>query len=75
MFAGAAVMLIPRLFTARLAADYLGVSERSFERLWRSGRLPQPHRLGRRLLWDRKLLDGFVDELSGLIQAKQDDDW
>ena len=41
-----------------------------FEQRWRRGWLPAPHRIGRRLLWDIKLLDLFVDELSGLPTAE-----
>lgn len=56
----------PRLLSAPLAAAFLGVSPRTFEKLWRTGSFPHPHRIGRRLLWDRKLLDQFVDVLSGV---------
>jgi len=48
------------------AAAFLGISPRMFEKLWRSERLPQPHRLGRRLLWDVKLLERYADTLSGI---------
>ncbi|WP_443030657.1 helix-turn-helix transcriptional regulator [Sphingomonas sp. RT2P30] len=57
---------IVRLLGQAIAAAYLGVSERTFEQQWRSGALPEPHRIGRRLLWDRKLLDRWVDDLSGI---------
>lgn len=57
---------VPRLLGAPLAAAYLGISERTFERMWRSDRLPAPHRIGTRLLWDRLLLDQYVDVLSDL---------
>lgn len=57
---------IARLFDEATAAAYLGLSERGFEGLWRCGSLPQPHRVGRRLLWDRKMLDIWADDLSGL---------
>ncbi len=55
-----------RLFDATTAAAYLGMSARTFDKHWRAGKLPAPHRIGRRLLWDRRLLDDFVDQLSGL---------
>ena len=60
----------PRLLAAPSAAAYLGMSARTFDKHWRSGKLPQPHRVGRRLLWDRELLNHFVDELSGLPKEK-----
>jgi excisionase family DNA binding protein len=67
---------IPRLLSAELAAAYLSISPRGFEKLWRTGHLPAPHRLGRRVLWDRKLLDEFVDVLSKLhLPANEMDDW
>ena len=57
---------VPRLLSSKTAAIYMGISPRAFETLWRSGRLPTPIRLGRRVLWDRKVLDLFVDQLSGV---------
>jgi excisionase family DNA binding protein len=65
---------VPRLLSIDLAAAYLSISPRALEKLWRTGRLPAPHRLGRRVLWDRKLLDGFVDVLSKLDSAPDDAD-
>jgi predicted DNA-binding transcriptional regulator AlpA len=66
----------PRLLSAELAAAYLSISPRGFEKLWRTGHLPAPHRLGRRVLWDRKLLDQFVDILSSLhIPPDEIDEW
>lgn len=47
------------------AAAFLGLSPRTFEKLWRGYLLPQPYRIGRRLLWDIKVLEGYVDALSG----------
>lgn len=57
-----------RLLGQRTAATYLGIGERTFEKQWRAGDMPQPHRIGRRILWDRKLLDRWADEVSGLEQ-------
>jgi predicted DNA-binding transcriptional regulator AlpA len=54
-----------------MAAAYLGISERTFEKQWRAESLPQPIRFGRRLLWDRKRLDQWADEVSG-IHAVED---
>ena len=66
---------VPRLLNVATAAAYLGLSSRGFEQQWRAGKLPAPHRLGRRLLWDRKLLDSHVDKLSGITKATIDEDW
>lgn len=68
---------VPRLLGVRLAAAYLGLSERGFDMRWRNRTLPQPHRIGRRLLWDRKLLDMYVDALSEIDgeQVSNNDGW
>jgi len=57
---------VPRLLSAPMAAAYLSIGMRTFEHRWRAHLLPAPHRIGRRLLWDRKMLDAFVDALSEL---------
>ena len=56
---------VPRLLGMPHAAAFLGISARTFEKLWRSSQLPEPYRLGRRLLWDIKVLEGYVDRLGG----------
>jgi hypothetical protein len=57
----------PRLLDEDTAAAYLGISKTRFRARWKEKReLPQPHRDGRRLLWDRRLLDRYVDALSGI---------
>ncbi len=56
----------PRLFDQATAAAYLGLSDRAFEIGWRSRDLPEPVRIGRRNVWDRKLLDEWADAISGL---------
>lgn len=56
---------VPRLLGLDYAATYLGVSVRTFEKLWKDGQIPEPQRIGRRLLWDRRMLDRHVDEISG----------
>ncbi len=55
----------PRLFDQATAAAYLGLSERTFEAQWRSYKIPYPHKIGRRLLWDRRILDAWADTLPG----------
>jgi predicted DNA-binding transcriptional regulator AlpA len=57
------------------AAAFLGISPRSFEKLWRARTLPQPYRFGRRLLWDIRVLESYVDALGGFTEEKSDADW
>jgi predicted DNA-binding transcriptional regulator AlpA len=52
-----------RLFGARDAAHYLGISETWFLELVDEKTLPQPRRLGRRKLWDVVDLDAAADAL------------
>lgn len=54
----------PRLLGSDMAAAYLGISERMFDQVRTLANFPQPIKLGRRTLWDRKALDVFVDRLS-----------
>ena len=57
----------PRLLDEPTAAAYLGIGKTGFRMRWKDRKeLPQPHRIGERLLWDRKLLDRYVDALSGI---------
>jgi predicted DNA-binding transcriptional regulator AlpA len=52
-----------RLFGARDAAHYLGISVSFFRALVADGSLPRPKRLGGRLLWDVLDLDCAADSL------------
>lgn len=61
----------PRFFDQPTAAAYLGISERLFENHWRAFNLPQPRKIGRRCLWDRKLLDMWADDVSGISGSKE----
>ena len=54
----------PRLLNQLNAAGFLGISERAFETRWRNSTFPTPIKIGRRLLWDRKILERCADELS-----------
>lgn len=55
----------PRLLSEDEAAAYLGVGKTRFREKWQARVWPQPIREGRRVLWDRKALDSFVDVLAG----------
>lgn len=50
----------PLLVRAETAAAMLGISTRTFERLWSHGRLPEPLRLGRARVWSVADLEHFV---------------
>jgi len=56
----------PRLLDEQTAAAYLGIGKTKFRARWQRRELPQPHKDGGRLLWDRRLLDRYVDRLSGI---------
>lgn len=51
------------------AAVYVGVGVDLFDTLVKNGGLPQPVRLGSRLVWDRRRLDAAFDKLQGLSPA------
>ncbi|WP_447752042.1 helix-turn-helix transcriptional regulator [Sphingopyxis fribergensis] len=55
---------VPRLLGSEMAAAYLGISERTLDHVRHREGFPKPLRLGRRILWDRKALDEFVDSLA-----------
>lgn len=38
------------------------VCRRHITNLWKSGRIPQPVRLGGRLLWPRKAIEKWIDD-------------
>lgn len=59
----------PRFFDQPTAAAYLGISERLFEQQWRAFKMPHPRKIGRRSVWDRKILDHWADVISGLATA------
>lgn len=62
---------VPRLLGNAMAAAYLGVSERMLDGFRAREDFPEPVRLGRGILWDRKALDAFADSLSN----KDHDPW
>lgn len=55
--------LPPRLLTRELAAAYLSVGTYVFDGMVSDGRMPQPKRVGNRLLWDRLAIDRAVESL------------
>ncbi|AWJ86303.1 hypothetical protein TSH58p_22545 (plasmid) [Azospirillum sp. TSH58] len=67
----------PRMLSREQAAAYLGVSDRMFDQEVAAGIWPRgiPRGTGKRLTWDRHLIDRFADALSGLDEggAYEDD--
>lgn len=55
--------LPPRGLSRQQAAEYVGVSPSHFDKLIRDRLMPPPKRLGGRVIWDRKQLDGALDAL------------
>jgi predicted DNA-binding transcriptional regulator AlpA len=55
----------PRLMRAPMAAAYLSISLSMFFAEVKARRLPQPKRIGRCVLWDRRELDLAADLLPG----------
>jgi predicted DNA-binding transcriptional regulator AlpA len=53
-----------RGLTAKEAAEFCGVAEPTFRKYVHEGKYPRPTLPGKR--WDRRLLDKWMDEKSGL---------
>jgi hypothetical protein len=58
----------PRLMPLSLACAYFGVCPNTFRRLD-----IEPRRIGRRVLWDRRDLDRYVDQMTGEPLDPRDD--
>jgi excisionase family DNA binding protein len=77
----AAVRPWPRRLSEDEAAAYLGISKTTLRDGYQAkpARYPKPERDGRRILWDKAMLDRFVDERSGIVapsaQADGDKSW
>jgi predicted DNA-binding transcriptional regulator AlpA len=50
----------PLVFTSLELSEVLGISPKHLSTLVAEGRVPQPSRLGRRLLWSRTLIEQWV---------------
>ena len=57
------VSLPPRGLSRVQAAEYVGVSPSTFDKLIYDGIMPAPKKMRCRLLWDRKRLDECFDAL------------
>lgn len=56
---------LPRRMDATSAAFYCGLSATTFRARVATGSLPQAHKVGARVLWDRVELDRALDAESG----------
>ena len=53
-----------RMFCVEDLAHYIGLAPQTIKNQLYAGRFPiPPTRLGRKLLWDKKLVDKFLDNL------------
>lgn len=57
----------PRCLSREQAAAYVGVSPGTFDKEVAAGLWPPGQVRGRRVLWDRRLIDRAQDERSGLM--------
>ncbi|WCS23742.1 XRE family transcriptional regulator [Methylobacterium sp. NMS14P] len=57
------------------AGRYVGVSMPTFDMLVSEGQIPQPFRVGRRVIWDLRKLDAAFDVLSGPEEGPGWEDW
>jgi predicted DNA-binding transcriptional regulator AlpA len=57
--------LPPRGLNRDAAAQYIGIGVGMFDQMVKSGRMPQPIRIGGRKVWDRYAIDDAFDALSG----------
>ncbi len=56
--------ITPRGLDRVAAAQYVGTSPTTFDRMVHDGRLPQPRRVSlKRFVWDRRELDNAFDQL------------
>lgn len=60
----------PRLLGKREVATYLGISLSTVIRWHKSGELPAPIRLGKRILWDRHQLDLMIDAIRDRLSKR-----
>jgi hypothetical protein len=64
---------LPGGLSRQVAAEYIGVGTTLFDAMVRDGRMPQPFRVGARVIWDRHKLDAAFDALSD--QDEDDNPW
>lgn len=60
----------PRLLGKREVAVYLGISLSTVIRWHKSGELPAPIKLGKRILWDRHQLDLMIEAIRDRLSKR-----
>lgn len=63
---------VPRGLSRSLAAFYIGVGTTLFDQLVADGRMPKPKRVGGRVVWDRRAVDEFFDQLPDDASTEND---
>jgi hypothetical protein len=63
---------LPRGMHRLDAAFHIGVSPATFDEMVKDGRMPQPKRVGKRTIWDRRQLDVSFKDLPDKNDAN---DW
>ena len=66
--------IMPRGLSRTEAATYIGVSPSLFDQMVKDRRMPQPIRIGSRVVWDRRELDEAFDALKDAPQTNPWDD-
>jgi predicted DNA-binding transcriptional regulator AlpA len=66
--------IIPRGLSRPEAATYIGVSPSYFDQMVKDGRMPQPIRIGSRVVWDKWEIDEAFDSLRGEPKSNSWDD-
>ena len=63
---------VTRGYPEEPAAAYLGLGVERFREEVAAGRLPTPERYGKRLVWDKLLLDHHMNKLAGNTKDSSD---
>lgn len=67
--------LPPRGLSRTQAAEYVGVSPSTFDKLVSDGRMPGPLRINSRTLWDLKAIERAFERLSPNAESDSDGGW
>jgi hypothetical protein len=63
---------VSRGYPEEPAAAYVGLGVERFRKEVAAGRLPEPERYGKRLVWDKLLLDHHMNKLAGNTKGSSD---
>jgi hypothetical protein len=67
--------LMPLGLSRLQAAEFVGVSPSTFDKMVTDGLMPRPKRVGKRVLWDSRKLVAAFDELDTDGEAADDGPW